>query len=166
MMTSISGFHFFDMPQGFDPVHVRHLDIQDDDIEILVLEHLQGLDAAGCSLRLDFPRIQPFDNGLPEIILVIHNQHPQCFHRIPLMFRQENGEDRPLAYLALHLDFTAQLFDDAVRDRKPEARALADFLGGEERIENFVQIAFRNTRPVSATLISTSSVFRGSGWKR
>ena len=51
------------MTQGLDPVHIRHFHIQDDDIEIIVLQNLERLDAAVRSRGLDFPGIQPLDNG-------------------------------------------------------------------------------------------------------
>src|ERR1035441_9035291 len=49
------------------------------------------------------------------------------------------GEDdrkrRPLPGLALHGDVAAALLHDAIGGREPEARALANFLRREERLE-------------------------------
>ena len=50
--------------------------------------------------------------------------------------RQENAERRAGARLALAEDIAARLLDDAVDHRQAEAGALADLLGGEERLEN------------------------------
>ena len=52
------------------------------------------------------------------------------------MARQIDLERGALADLALHRDEAAGLLDDAVDGRKTKARAVADRLGGEERLEN------------------------------
>ena len=52
--------------------------------------------------------------------------------------RQENAEDRAGPFLALAEDVAAGLLDDAVDHRQAEAGALADLLGGEERLEDLV----------------------------
>ena len=54
------------------------------------------------------------------------------------MARQENAEDRALADLGIAEDEAAGLLDDAVDHRQAEAGALADFLGGEERLEDLL----------------------------
>src|SRR2546426_11168583 len=48
---------------------------------------------------------------------------------------QVDLERGPLPRLAVHPDVAAALLHDAVHGREPEARALAEFLGGEERLE-------------------------------
>src|SRR2546426_7833780 len=53
---------------------------------------------------------------------------------------QVDLERGPLPRLAVHPDVAAALLHDAVHGREPEARALAEFLGGEERL--------RKTRPI------------------
>src|SRR5665213_2911477 len=53
------------------------------------------------------------------------------------MARQENAERRA-AGLAIGIDETASLLDDAIDGREPKPGALADFLGRKERLEDFV----------------------------
>ena len=59
------------------------------------------------------------------------------------MARQENTERRA-ARLRIRIDKAAGLFDDAVDRRKAEAGAFADFLGGEERLEDLLDDVGRN----------------------
>ena len=59
------------------------------------------------------------------------------------MARQENAE-RGIARLRVHIDEAAGLLDDAVDRGQAEARALADFLGREERLEDLVDDVGRN----------------------
>ena len=49
--------------------------------------------------------------------------------------RQDHTEAAPPAGRALDLDPPAVVGDDAVADRQPQARPLADWLGREERLE-------------------------------
>src|SRR6266540_3245280 len=66
----------------------------------------------------------------------------------------DRGKDDPeagaLADAAVHLDAPAVPIDDAVNDREPEPRALADVLGGEERIEDPRQHVGRDAGTVVA----------------
>ena len=57
---------------------------------------------------------------------------------------QLDGEGRAFAGLAGGDDVSAVFTDDAVAQAQAEAGALADFLGGEERIENALEIFGRN----------------------
>src|SRR5512139_416713 len=50
--------------------------------------------------------------------------------------RQAHREAGAGTGLRVHSDASAMGFDDLVGDRQAEARALADVLGGEERIED------------------------------
>src|SRR5947208_3070938 len=50
--------------------------------------------------------------------------------------RQIDGEGAALADAARDVDRAARVGDDAVDQRQAEAGALADFLGGEERLED------------------------------
>ena len=54
------------------------------------------------------------------------------------MPRQEDAERGALARFRIHIDEAAGLLDDAIDGRQPKAGALADFLGGEERLEDLV----------------------------
>src|SRR5687767_12130095 len=60
--------------------------------------------------------------------------------------RQTDGEARALADLAVAGDRAAVFLHDAVRDREPEAGALANLLGREERIVDARQLLGRNAR--------------------
>ena len=64
--------------------------------------------------------------------------------RLDLMGGAVDGEARPLAHLGIGEDVAARLFDDAIDGRKSQARALADFLGREEGLEDLAEDAWRN----------------------
>ena len=55
---------------------------------------------------------------------------------------QQDGERGALAAGGIDADASAVLLDDAVADRKAQAGALADFLGSEKGLENFLQALF------------------------
>ena len=59
----------------------------------------------------------------------------------PVVGGQIDGEDRALARRAVGEDEAAGLLDDAVGGGQAEAGALADLLGGEERLEDLVELA-------------------------
>jgi hypothetical protein len=42
------GIHLFDLPEGFDPVHPRHPDVQNRHIHFLARYHLHRLLSVGC----------------------------------------------------------------------------------------------------------------------
>ena len=58
----------------------------------------------------------------------------------------------PSPILEIGENIAAGLLDDAIDGGKPEARALADFLGGEERLENPVDDAGRDALAIVAHL--------------
>ena len=66
--------------------------------------------------------------------------------------RQLHRERRAALRLRLERDAAAVLLDDRVGDRQPEAGALADLLGGEERIEDLRLHVFRHARPIVVDL--------------
>ena len=62
--------------------------------------------------------------------------------------RQADRKGRPLAHLGLDLDPPVVVLDDLLADRQPQARALGlalagGPLGGEERLEDLAEAAFR-----------------------
>src|SRR6266446_4386224 len=57
---------------------------------------------------------------------------------------QEDAEGRAPAWRGVRIDEAAGLLDDAVYRRKAEPGALADVLGREERIEDFIDDVGRN----------------------
>ena len=67
-----------------------------------------------------------------------------------------NMEGRALAQFALHLDPAVMLLDDAEDGGQAEAGAFAQFLGGEERLENARQVFRRDALPVSEWLRRTN----------
>ena len=71
------------------------------------------------------------------------------------MARQEDAERGAFALLGIDIDEAASLLDDAVDRREPEAGALADFLGREERLEDLVDDIRRDTSAGVATSIRT-----------
>src|SRR5439155_5220279 len=60
--------------------------------------------------------------------------------RLRSRHRQDQGQPRTLADLALDPDLAPVRGDDAVADGEAEAGALSDRLGGEERAEDLVQV--------------------------
>src|SRR3546814_12301684 len=75
------------------------------------------------------------------------------------MDRQINGEGRALPDLRCGKDIAAGLLDNAIDGRQPETGALADFLGGEKRLEDIGEDFRRNARPGVRYL--ERGVFRG-----
>ena len=60
--------------------------------------------------------------------------------------RQIEREGRALPDLALNRNVAAGLLGKAVDLGQPEARALADLLGGEERLEDLDELVGRDAR--------------------
>ena len=88
-----------------------------------------------------------------DIRLVIDNQHPNGHARSPLvrehLARQGDDEFGERIDLAIDGDRAAMLLrDDVVGDRQAKPGALAGWLGGEERLEQFIPDLGRNTGAV------------------
>ena len=64
--------------------------------------------------------------------------------------REKDAERGAVAQLALDFDPALMLLDDAINRRQPQAGALADFLGGEERLERCGKCSGAMPVPVSA----------------
>lgn len=70
------GMDFLDFRQGLVAVHAGHLDIEDHHILGILLEHLNGfLPAPGHRRLVAFSR-ENLRRGRPELLLVIHHEHP------------------------------------------------------------------------------------------
>src|SRR5207248_8747457 len=141
--------------------HVRHHQI---DRALFFLERLHRLDAVrrldhAVTARAQAARVQRAqalfvldqqDGALAGEIGARFRSSPRLLARavrrmhlvlrvvLGAMPRQENIERRALAFLRVDIDEAAGLLDDTVYGRKPEAGALADFLGREERLEDLV----------------------------
>ena len=63
--------------------------------------------------------------------------------------RQVDDDGGALAERALDVDMAPRLGDEAVHHAQPQARALADLLGGEERVEDARQRLGRYPRTLS-----------------
>ena len=80
-MTSDSGCSFLSLPEHLDTVHAaRHLDVEQNDIEKLIFQHLDGLFATGDTDSLEFAFLQTVDNGFQEIDLVVYDQNSEGDH--------------------------------------------------------------------------------------
>ena len=79
--------------------------------------------------------------------------------------RQVDREGRAPAGLARDRDVAVGLLGKAERLAEAEAGALADFLGGEERLEDRLEQGGRDARPVSVTVMATKSPARAD-WAR
>src|ERR1051326_5614817 len=66
--------------------------------------------------------------------------------------RQVKPERRAKAPLAVDVDVAAGLLDEAEHHREAEPAALADRLGGEERLENPAENVHRDSGPCIADL--------------
>src|SRR4051794_31477735 len=73
-------------------------------------------------------------------------QRTSCRERLRLvrLYRQKHRKGRALSDFRAHVDASAVLLHDLVGDGKPKPGALPHFLGGEERVENLRENAFRN----------------------
>ncbi len=71
--------------------------------------------------------------------------HTHSLHDI--FHRQGNGKSGSLAQFASDTDFTLVLLNNVIRNTETQARARADFFGGEERFEDPFENLFRNTSP-------------------
>src|SRR5690606_20970732 len=132
------------------PVHLRHDQVRDEQVERARLPRRQRQGLASV-LRGDHalpladqdPLCESADRGL-----VLHEQDglvARARGHVPprrgtldrrLHARQVDLERGPLPRLAVDPDEPTALLDDAVHGREPEPRALALFLGREERLED------------------------------
>jgi hypothetical protein len=74
----------------------------------------------------------PVPQSSPVVSLALRRR----LRRLGAVDGQIDDEARPLPFGRLGEDEAARLLDDAVDGREPEAGALADLLGGEERLED------------------------------
>src|ERR1019366_484242 len=95
-------------------------------------------------------RFQHRRHQMADVLIVIHHEdgfatvlHQGWAGGLPFGRRrhagragQVEGKRATLAGLAGYLDMSSALFDDAVNGGESEAGAVADFLGGEEGIED------------------------------
>ncbi len=73
-MTSIRGCCLLDPREGFEPVHFRHLDVENDDVGLRRPtggEFFEGLVAAVCRVHANIPFGETFRERLDERDLVI-----------------------------------------------------------------------------------------------
>src|SRR5215813_7291566 len=68
--------------------------------------------------------------------------------RRAMMARKPDGQLRAAFRTVARLDLPAEVLNDAVGDRQPETEALADRLGGEERIEHPFDLVMGNAMTV------------------
>ncbi len=67
-------------------------------------------------------------------------------HRVLTTAREIDGQLRAAFGPIGGVDLAAEILHDAIGDRQAETEALADRLGGEERIENLIDEVRRNAR--------------------
>src|SRR3954464_4042230 len=65
-----------------------------------------------------------------------------------LMARQLDGQFGAAPRQVSGVNLAAKILHDAIRDRQPQAKPLAQCLGGEERIKDLAELICRNARPV------------------
>src|SRR5215475_7726174 len=65
-----------------------------------------------------------------------------------LMARQLDGQLGAAPGQVSGVNLTAKILHDAIRDRQPQAKPLAQRLGGEERVKDLVDLICRNAGPV------------------
>ena len=78
--------------------------------------------------------------------------------------RQVDAEGRALARFAVDVDEAVVLLDDAVDGGQAQARALADALGREERLED-VAPASRASIPQPSSLTASITKFARNGFR-
>src|ERR1017187_5595331 len=148
-------------------VQAGHLEIAADGVEFLRVQLAQrGLAAAGGKHFVTVP-LQVVADHFEQDFLVVNQKNffagafvgvardvggsghdiSRSAGRI-IGYGQFDGEGRSLAGLAAGNDAAAMFFDEAVAQAQAEAGAFADFLGGEKRVEDALQIFRRNARAV------------------
>src|SRR5208337_4094258 len=75
------------------------------------------------------------EHGLPTGILERRAMHGRNF-RHPSRYREVQLKSGAMSGFAVDPDVAAALFNDAVHDGKSQPCALANFFGGEERVED------------------------------
>ena len=63
-----------DLPQGFDPVHSRHHDVQNDHVKMLLTQGMEGFLATPDAGDREPPAFQTLDQGFHEIPFVIDHK--------------------------------------------------------------------------------------------
>ena len=117
-----------------------------------------------CCLKQSVAEIpkQP-DDERPHTVLVLHDENRFAAARrwrllrccdgdgsLSRHSREEHPKLRAPVDLTIHFNPAAVLLDDPVGGRQPEARSLADVLGGEERFEDVRKVLRCDAGPVVA----------------
>ena len=140
-------YFFLQALQQFQAVHLRHHQVQQDQVVGFLLEKLPGLGPVfhQCQAQV-FPGQQALD-AVPDDLFVIDDQQgiggsggSHLFFR-DLFPRAVDGQpdDKggPLVYPAGYLDGAPVLLDDAVNRTQSQTDPFAHLLGGEKRVKNF-----------------------------
>ena len=94
MRTGTWGADLPDLAQRLDPVHVRHADVQEDDVKGLFPHGLHGLRAVG-GLRHRVPlRAQDSLEHDPVALFIVHDQYLGFFSH-SRSFSRPGGRSRP-----------------------------------------------------------------------
>ena len=132
--------------------HFRHDDVADDEVEFLLLEQLDGFGAARAGDRLVIEVLERIDRRRADPGIILDQQDARAGHmrfalgaldrrvqphrrRGGFGARQIDRHRGPLAELAFDADFAARLVREAEDLAQSQPGALADRLGGEERLE-------------------------------
>ncbi len=102
-----------DAPQHLQPVDAGHLEVEDHDIRLVLLHHLQGRLAVVGHGRADVTHLQPFGKGLHELALVVHQQHPRGHLEVHLAV--DVGLVKALAHVDVHVGDARDFFNDGAQ---------------------------------------------------
>src|SRR5262249_36513094 len=130
----------------------RHDDVGEQEIDALAaVDHLDRLDGVGSGVRGVAEAAQLRDDVLAHQPVVLDHQDglAAAFGQsgrhtygiaVALLAgaRQVDLDGRAVTFLAVDLDVAARLLDQPVDHAEAETGALADLLGGEERLEHLV----------------------------
>ena len=144
----------------FEPLHARHLHVEEEDVGHGLLEPLERGLAVGHALDLVTLAGELSHEQLAQVALVVGHQDAKTGALMAPPPSRTGSTTRnvpPLADLGLELDVPAVLVDDALGDGEPETGALARRLGGEEGIEHPRDDVGSDASPSSMNSTVTSS---------
>ena len=139
--TTSSGSMLLELLEDLEPAHLGQHHVHDRRGEVALARSLDALRAGLGERHLVAGLCQHPAEHVAHHLLVVDDEDRLLAHLIPAVRprastqrRQRDLEGGALARVALDEDRAPVLLHDPVRDRQPEPGALADALGGEERV--------------------------------
>ena len=153
-MISMSGEILFHLLHGLHAVHARHFQVEQHDVPVPFLDHIDSLITAGRGPHLEPVLAQPISHGITNRGFIVHNQDADFFsHAVPPpsdcrvvfgFYRQINRKGGAFPFTLVHFYLPPMAGDDPVNHGKTQSHALAFRLGGGKGFEYMSQIFFGN----------------------